>query len=311
MEFDRSSQATSGNIIADMRYAWGAAASRDGDYSEAAGIFQQALELAPGWAQGWMALGEAREKSGDLIGAIEAYGHAPALDPSGLLGAQLRLAALGATLAPSIAAPAYVRALFDQYAPQFETHLVGALSYCGPALLLAALERACTATGRVFHFDRGFDLGSGTGLMAQALVPRVTTFIGVDLSPKMNDLARATGFYNQLHARDITAFLSEETAASSDLVVAADVFVYMGDLAPIFAASADVLEPGGLFAFSVQCGAGLAWSLGADLRYLHSKQYLRALADAHGFEAIVLDDASTRKNAGTDMPGLVCVLARL
>ena len=189
--------------------------------------------------------------------------------------------------------------------------LVGALAYRGPDLLRDALRRTREARGRAFRFDRGADLGCGTGLMAKALRPRVDSMHGVDLSPKMIEAARATGLYNHLSTGDLLAFLADETTAGFDLVVAADVFVYVGDLDAIFAQCARVLETGGLFAFSAQRGAEADWALGADLRYFHSPGYVRRLAKQHGFDVALIEDASTRRDAGADVPGLVCVLARL
>ena len=133
---------------------------------------------------------------------------------------------------------------------------------------------------------------------------------GVDLSPKMIEFAQMTGLYNHLAASDLIAFLDREHAGSSDLCVAADVFVYIGDLAPAVSRCARVLEDGGLLAFSVQRCEGTDWRLGADLRYAHSAGYLERLAAAHGFEITVLDVASTRKDRGEDVPGLICVMAR-
>lgn len=300
---------SSGDLIADRRHAWASAAAREGDHAAAAELFEQALELAPAWAPAWFALGEAREKLGARGAAIEAFEQAAARDPSGALGADLRLAALGARAAPASAPAAYVRALFDQYAPHFDTHLVETLSYCGPELLRAAVERACAARGRPFHFRRALDLGCGTGLMAKALDPRAGAFVGVDVSPKMAEAARATGLYSHLEVGDLGGFLATQGPASADLVVAADVFVYIGDLDAIFAQCARALERGGLLAFSAQAGED-AWALGADLRYAHSPSYLRALAAARDFEIVCLEEASTRKDAGADVPGLVCVMAR-
>ena len=302
--------ASSGDLLADRRFAWGEAAARESDHAAAADLFAQTLELAPRWAPAWMALGEARARTGDRAGAVAAYASAQALDVTGALGASLRLAALGAVAAPATASPDYVRALFDQYASRFDEHLVTALEYRGPQLLCEALARACLARARNFQFHRGLDLGCGTGLMASALHPRVDSFIGVDLSPQMIKAARASGLYNHLHTQGIDAFLALQADAACDLVIAADVFVYIGDLAPVFAASARVLEAGGLFAFTVQRCAGEDWRLGEDLRYAHSSSYLRGLARAHGFAVVSLEEASTRKDAGVEMPGLVCVLGR-
>jgi predicted TPR repeat methyltransferase len=302
--------ASSGDLLADRRYAWGQGALAERDFAAAADLFRQTIEIAPDWAPAHLALGDALAGQGDSGEAAAAWGQAARLDPSGVLGADLKIAALGAGQAPPAAPRDYVRALFDEYAPRFDAHLRGALAYRGPELLRAAIERACAEAGRAFAFDVCLDLGCGSGLMAEELRERVGALHGCDLSPRMIEIAHATGAYARLHAADIHDYLSEQGERSADLVVAADVFVYMGDLAAVFAQCARVTAPGGLFAFSVQRGEGADWSVGADLRYAHTSDYVERLAAAHGFRVMVLEAASTRKDAGRDVPGLVAVLAR-
>jgi predicted TPR repeat methyltransferase len=224
----------------------------------------------------------------------------------GQLGARLRLSALGAGAAPAVAPTAYVRDLFDQYAARFDAHLTGALAYRGPEVLLAAVEDV--APGR--RFNVMLDLGCGTGLAARAFVERVGVIDGVDLSPAMIVEAGKTGLYRKLLAGELVAFLDDCAPGSADLVVAADVFVYMGDLAATFAVARRALAPGGLFAFTTQATDTGDWRVGADLRYAHSAAYLRAAAARAGLVARKLDPVSTRRDAGVDVPGLACVLAR-
>ena len=51
----------------------------------------------------------------------------------------------------------------------------------------------------------------------------------------MIEQARAKNLYDRLVAADLVEFLHGEPAVSADLAVAADVFVYIGDLEPVFA----------------------------------------------------------------------------
>ncbi len=302
--------ASSGDLLADRRYEWGAGALKEQDFEGAADLFAQVIERAPEWAPAHLALGDALAGLGDRAWAQAAWAEAARLDPSGILGAGLKIAALGAADTPATAPREYVRALFDEYAPRFDAHLRGALAYRGPELLLGAIERACEATGREYWFDRCLDLGCGTGLMAAELWKRVDSMNGCDLSPVMIECAQLSGKYSHLHVADVVDYLAANGDDSSDLVVAADVFVYIGDLEPIFAQSARVIQPQGLLAFTVQRGEGADWAVGADLRYAHARAYIARLAAAHGFKVVVLDEASTRKDAGRDVPGLVVVLAR-
>src|SRR5258708_39515592 len=97
----------------------------------------------------------------------------------------------------------YVRVLFDQYTPKFEKALVGDLGYRGPALLFKAVLAARQAVRKPAFFKRAIDLGCGTGLAAGAFASGVDHFIGIDLSPRMIERARATGLYSQLEAADL------------------------------------------------------------------------------------------------------------
>jgi predicted TPR repeat methyltransferase len=73
--------------IAARRYDYGRAAADDGDWAAAAEVFEQAAEQAPGWAPAWFALGEARERLGDVKGAGKTFRVALALDASDAQGA--------------------------------------------------------------------------------------------------------------------------------------------------------------------------------------------------------------------------------
>ncbi len=301
---------SSGDAVLDRRREWALAASEDGFHQAAAEIYEQIIERAPHWVVAWYELGAAREKCGDGPGAIAAFEAVRARDDAGILGADLRLAALGASPAPASASAAYVRGLFDQYAGKFDEHLVQSLDYRGPELLRDALKRACAILGREYHFDYAYDLGCGTGLMAMALWKDCDVIDGVDLSPKMIEAARATGVYHDLFVDDVVAFLNARNQGDAQLVIAADVFVYMGDLAPLFAAATRAMEPGSLLAFSVQEGEGADFAVGSDMRFTHSAAYLRRLASAHGLEAILLEQVSTRKDRGAPVPGLLAVMAK-
>ena len=154
----------------------------------------QATDLAPGFASAWFTLGEIRGRLGEPDAAIAAFRKARDADPEDRHGAGLRLM-LSGTEKLSGMPPAYVRALFDQYARKFEAALVGDLGYRGPALLFKAVLAARAAARRPAFFKRAIDLGCGTGLAAHAFAAQVDQFIGIDLSPRMVERARATGLY--------------------------------------------------------------------------------------------------------------------
>ncbi len=297
---------TSGDPAADRRFAYAQGALDDGDAGAAADLAAQALELAPRFAPAHALLGRARAALGERDAAVAALEAALSLNPDDPLGVRLDLARRGALPEAPALAPGFVRALFDAYAPRFDAHLVGALAYRGPAVILAALD--AVVPGRTFPVV--LDLGCGTGLMGEALRDRAGTLAGCDLSPAMVAAARAKEVYDRLAVAELAAFLDAEPPGGADLAVAADVLVYVGDLAPVFAAAARALAPGGLLAFTVQEGAGEGASLGEDDRFAHAAATVHDLARAHGLAVALSELASTRRDRGVDVPGRVVVLRR-
>ncbi len=155
------------------------------------------------------------------------------------------------------------------------------------------------------------DLGCGTGLTGAAFRPHVDWLVGVDLSPKMVEEARAKGLYDRLVTGDIAHFLAEQQAgnAAFHLVIAADVFGYMADFAEVAGRCADVLTPGGLFGFTVETHDGEGAIVGAKMRYAHGKTFVRSAIADTGLTLLELKAASTRTENRVPVPGLL-VLAR-
>lgn len=303
-------QRSSGDPIADRRYAWAAGYLEDGDAAAAADLAVQALERAPDFAPAWALLGEARLATNDRAGAVAALERARALEPEDPLGVSLTLARLGVVPAADAIPSGYVRALFDAYADRFDDHLTTALNYRGPELLRDVLARH--APGRVF--GTVLDLGCGTGLMGEAIRDRAARLEGCDLAPAMVDKAREKGIYDALAVAELTAWLQAASPASADLVLAADVLVYIGDPVHVFAAAAAALAEGGLFAFTVQAlretPGGPGFVVGADARFAHARAFLEERARGAGLRVVALEDGWTRCDAGEPVPGHVVLLGK-
>ncbi len=87
--------------------------------------------------------------------------------------------------------------------------------------------------------------------------------------------------------------------------MAADAFVYVPELKEVLRETARVLKPQGLLAFTVETHAGGDVILGQGLRYAHSADYLRDAIAGAGLTVCAITPASTRTEAGEDVPGLV------
>jgi predicted TPR repeat methyltransferase len=178
---------------------------------------------------------------------------------------------------PVTAPPDVIADLFDTYAASFDQHLMNHLRYAVPGLIASAVtELVQPQDGSL----RVLDLGCGTGLAGVHLRRFARTLIGVDLSRRMVFRARQRGIYDELHVEDLAATLARERNA--DLIVAADVFNYVGELDSTFAACAISLRTGGLAIFSIERSLSASVELQRSLRYSHAEPYIRQLAQAHG-----------------------------
>ncbi len=301
---------SSGDLLADRRYDYAMAAKADGDWVAAADLLKQALEIAPRWAAGWFALGETEQARGATETAAAAFRQAIACDPGDALGAGLMLARLGVRPVGNAMSAGYVTALYDDYAPRFERSLREGLTYRGPEMLRDAVVRACAVSGRVPHFDRMLDLGCGTGLAGTAFAPLCGQIDGVDLSARMVEQARRKGVYRSLSVDDLRSFLAERLDASADLVMAADVFIYCADLAPIMRDIGRVLPRGGLSAFTVETHDGDGVILGEALRYAHGAAAVHAALAESGLVPLIFEPAAIRQEAGRPVPGWAVVAAK-
>jgi predicted TPR repeat methyltransferase len=205
--------------------------------------------------------------------------------------------------APARLPPSYVAMVFDRY-DDYEQRMMERLHYQAPQALLRAVV---AALGPDPHPRRILDLGCGTGLMGAVIKPLATRLDGIDLSPAMVERSRARGIYDQLEAGDLFALLGAR-ARDYDLLVAADVCPYIGDLAPFLAAGARALADGGLLAFTVERGDA-GWSLGGTRRFVHSPEHVREAATAGRWRVVSLTDAVLRLEADAPVAGLVAVLA--
>lgn len=224
------------------------------------------------------------------------------------------------------ASDAYVREVFDHYADRFDGHLA-LLNYRGPEVV-AALVNGLVEDGDLPNDAPVADLGCGTGLIGHHLrsmstADRAPTWsgplTGVDLSSRMLGHAanRRRGdrpVYDELVETELVAFLGGRPDQFG-AVVAADTFIYLGDLRPSFAAAIEALHPGGWLVGTVEhASAGQAAERGyvPDMsgRYLHDAGWIENELGRSGFDSIVVDELSIRREDHRPVPGLVVVARR-
>jgi predicted TPR repeat methyltransferase len=274
-----------------------------GQLSEALSRADHALSLAPALAPVWSLRGSLLKQMGRFEEAREAIEKAIANGADTELN-RYYLASLTGAEVPAAPPRVYVESLFDGYADGFEAHLVDVLKYRAPDILVTELRR----TGR--RFDSALDLGCGTGLCGIAARLLVGKLDGVDLSANMVERAAARQVYDEVFRSDLVNYL-DTTDRRYDLVLAADVFVYVGALDAVFGGVARVLEPGGVFCFSVEaCEAEHDFVLRPSLRYAHSPGYIQKLAEQYRFEIFTTAEHPIREDQRTPIAGLFAWLVR-
>lgn len=274
---------------------------------EALASYDRAVALAPAFGEAWSERGSLLKQLGRLDEAAHAFRQALAHGADPEIN-QYFLASLSDSEQPAPpAAPGhYVRGLFDGYADDFDQHLVGVLNYRAHRTLTAPLP-GLRPGGR---FRSALDLGCGTGLCGPEVRPLTDRLAGVDLAPRMLEKAQARGVYDELVAADVVEHL-RLTGQRHDLVLSADVFTYIGDLAPVFEGVARVLEPGGLFCFSIELADDtLDFELKPRLTYAHSQRYVQGLAARHGFAVSQTFSQPYREDQSRSLPGLYVYLTR-
>jgi len=96
-----------------------------------------------------------------------------------------------------------------------------------------------------------------------------------------------------------------------DIVLAADVFVYIGDLSLIFSMLKTSIRHNGIFAFTVEDQNDNAeYILQTTGRYAHSVNYITQLCQQFGFTIKANDAITPRWQAGTPIAGRLFVLVK-
>ncbi len=274
-----------------------------GRVDEALGVAREAAAEFPHSYEAAHGLALVLERAGKSQEALETLQRAAELSPD---PERIRfdLAALGKGESPAAAPRDYVQAVFDGMASRYDEHLVKRLYYDVPRHLYEAV-RPFLGEGKLDVAD----LGCGTGLSGVPFRPIARSLLGADLSGRMIELARGRSIYDELHQREVVEFLGDHPAAF-DLIISADLFVYIGELKQVMDAAVRALRPGGWMVFSVESQEEPGFSLRPSRRYSHSRKYLQSLAQCSGLETKAVNPVTLRLESGKPVAGYAIVLQK-
>lgn len=287
--------------VAEFQVQRGRVMQRQGFYDGAEMAFLRALEINPELSHLHGELFNVLVEAGKYTEArrvldtlMAMYPHDPALH-------HMRASLDGHT---TTAAPLeFVAALFNQAAAEYDAHMLENLAYNTPQQLAGALAPLLEEREDLSLLD----LGCGTGLVAEMFQDITARRVGVDIAEQMLAHARAKLLYVELYRRDIVEFLMD-CKKQYDLVIAADVLVYSGNLVPFFHAARPVLASSGLLAFSFEKDESTdAYRLNRSGRYGHSRSYVQSMLYNEGYELLAMEEVSLRTEGERPVPGVICV----
>lgn len=298
----------------------GVSFSELGDFKEALVCYQKTIEIDPKYAGAYYNLGNIYREKEQWSLAIDNYNRAIDIKPDyaeahyhlgivyskkgceekslNLFRRTLKLQPYNAGalhLINSItgnkrnAAPKkYVADLFDNYANNFEDSLVRKLGYKFPKILKKKIVK-----DKKTNLGSVLDLGCGTGLVGCEIRNNCDLLVGVDLSMLMIEKAKFKKVYNKIYQNDIVEFLTENTL-DFNYFIAADVFVYIGDLNKIFELIKNRNKNRGRLVFSTEHIDGDSFCIEKSGRFSHSKNYIESLCEKYSYSIAYFKKFSLR-----------------
>jgi predicted TPR repeat methyltransferase len=293
-------------IEAESAYKVARTALMAGRYDVAKRCYLKVLDLDPDHGDAIWGLAESCYGNDDVAESLHWYRAYLDRYP-GDAEARHMVAALGDGPKPSRASDAYVRETFDHFAEDFDRQLLDDLAYRAPKLIHDLFLYACPEPHEGLDI---LDAGCGTGLSGVDFRDHARRLVGVDLSTEMLKRAKERGIYDELIEDEISACFHARPQ-DFDLIVAADVFCYIGNLSGTLAAAAVALRPGGHLVFSVESQAKRGYSLTGSGRYAHKPAYVGKAAAAAGFREVKGIEDSLRTEYGEPVRGYITLLERL
>jgi len=266
---------------------------------------QRAIELAPDNEQVFLNLGNTYQMMGELKLAESSFKKVCDINPHNHT-AKYYLAIIKGDNTIARSPDDYVQELFDGYAETFDDQLIEKLHYKTPALIGDMVMKYIDSRRKY----KILDLGCGTGLAGIYLKDISDYMVGIDLSPKMLKKAEERKIYDELIATGIDPYFASHDF-QPDLVISADVFVYIGDISGIFKDVSDSLQDNGMFIFSTEDTDDTEqFLLKESGRFAHNENYIRKLARESSLQVTDNQKTIIRYEADTPIHGQVYLLKK-
>lgn len=275
---------------------------------EALAGFDRVVALDPSNTVGWNNRANTLVALGRLEEGAESYDRALALRSDLETARSNRFLVLLKLRKVSRIADFALREMFDDVATRFDHLMVDELDYRGHLHLRTLADAKLPQLRAPLGI---LDLGCGTGLVGNAFKDLASggRLDGIDLAPRMIEVARKRGIYDDLILGDLETVLAAP-GPSYDLIVSADTMVYLGDLAPTFRGVVNRLVAGGHYLFACEAKEGAGWEQTDVSRFRHSEAYLREEAAHCGLTYFARMDCTLRYEREEPVPGFAIALQK-
>ncbi len=271
-----------------------------GDLGTGLGLLEQVIAASPGSVTLLLNAAKILGSAGHDAAALDLLERAGQMDG----GQTSEIAFLIAGLKGEATGPQgdMARQIFDGFAETYDD-VLGGIHNKGPEIVGALVAKIRPRKGKVL------DAGCGTGLCAPHLRPYATHLTGCDISIPMMEKAVARKLYDALTRTDLNEHVTIP-AGPFDIVVAADVLTYFGDLTPVFRGLGNRMAPGAWLVFTVEEAVGgpaadRDFAINPSGRFVHRAEGVTAMLARAGFappKHLVRDQL--RFEFGRPVPGL-------
>ena len=292
-------------IETEAQYSIASTALESGHFDLSLRSCYRIIELDPEYYDAFWCLAEANHGLGNNSEALKWYQRYLNIYPNDPQATHM-VAALGTGFKPPRASNKYIKDVFDNFAEEYDTQLIDDLEYKVPDLLYALFNNAEKPKKAAYSI---LDLGCGTGLMGSKFREVAHTLMGVDLSPEMLRIAREKRVYDQLIEAEISTFMHSHPS-EFDLIIAADVFCYIGDLTETFEAAAGALKLDGCIVLTVESQRNRGFVLTESGRYAHKPAYIGKVAKTMGLQKIIGKKEVIRTEYGKPVEGYLLMLRK-